>query len=379
MMIRKLVTLILIAALVLPLAAAQDDSSDNDHIDLHMFYSTGCPYCAKMHEFLEGLQERHPKLSVHEHNVRDETGLFFELADKYGLEVGRSIRVPVVFVHEKVIHGYNEDIAKMLESYVSECIGDLCEVPDGGDVTQTIGQTDIYDPAEQIQKLTIPAVIAAAAVDAINPCAFAVLIILLTTILATKKRKRALMSGLAFSLSIYIAYFLMGLGLFSAIQAAGVTRTFYSVVAVLAILVGLFNLKDYMWYGKWFVMEVPPSWRPKMKMLLKSVTSVPGAFLVGFVVSLFLLPCTSGPYIVILGLLAHATTRAYAISLLLLYNFIFIIPMLVITAAIYFGYTTTEEAEHWRSRKLKILHLIAGVIILAIGVVMAAYVLMGRV
>ena len=90
--------------------------------------------------------------------------------------------------------------------------------------------------------------------------------------------------------------------------------------------------------------------------------------LIGFVVSLFLLPCTSGPYIVILGLLAKATTKDYAILLLLLYNFIFILPMLLITGAIYFGFTTTEQAEEWRKTKLKVLHLIAGVILILLGI-----------
>jgi len=84
-----------------------------------------------------------------------------------------------------------------------------------------------------------------------------------------------------------------------------------------------------------------------MKTLIRGVTSVPGAFLIGFAVSLFLLPCTSGPYIVILGLLAHATEWGYAMALLVLYNFIFVLPMLIITGAIYFGFTTTEKAEEW--------------------------------
>ena len=109
-------------------------------------------------------------------------------------------------------------------------------------------------------------------------------------------------------------------------------------------------------------------WRPKMKEFLKSATSARGAFIVGIIVSLFLLPCTSGPYIVILGLLAQATTRAYAISLLLLYNLIFVLPMLIITGIIYFGAATTEQAERWRTKKLKILHLIAGIIILLLGI-----------
>lgn len=116
-----------------------------------------------------------------------------------------------------------------------------------------------------------------------------------------------------------------------------------------------------------------------MKVLLKHVTSVPGAFAIGFLISLFLLPCTSGPYVAILGLLAKTTTKNYAMLLLILYNFIFIIPMLIITFAIAFGYTTTEKAEHWRTNKLKVLHLIAGIIILLLGIVMLSAWLLGYV
>jgi cytochrome c biogenesis protein CcdA len=124
-------------------------------------------------------------------------------------------------------------------------------------------------------------------------------------------------------------------------------------------------------------MEVPLSWRPALKKLIKSVTSVPGAFLIGFVVSLFLLPCTSGPYIVILGLLAKSATRNYAFLLLLLYNFIFVLPMILITLAVYFNLTTVEKAEKWRKNKLKILHLIAGILVLLLGIGMLISIFLG--
>jgi len=169
----------------------------------------------------------------------------------------------------------------------------------------------------------------------------------------------------------------MGLGLYKAIQASGLTHTFYTVIAILAVIIGLFNLKDFFWYGKWFVMEVPMSWRPKLKAMIKGVTSVPGAFLIGFAVSLFLLPCTSGPYIVILGLLAHTATKSYAIALLAFYNLIFVSPMVLITCAVYFGLTTTEKAEEWRTKRIKTLHLIAGLIILGLGVMMIGALMLG--
>jgi cytochrome c biogenesis protein CcdA len=116
----------------------------------------------------------------------------------------------------------------------------------------------------------------------------------------------------------------------------------------------------------------PLSWRPALKGLIQKVTSVPGAFLVGFAVSLFLLPCTSGPYIVILGLLAKTASRPSAMLWLLLYNAVFILPMVAITVAVYLGVTTLERAERWRTEHLQVLHLIAGVILLLLGLGMLA-------
>lgn len=213
-----------------------------------------------------------------------------------------------------------------------------------------------------------PAVIGAAAADSINPCEFAVLIILMATVLKSGSRHRALAAGLVFTAVVYCVYFLMGLGLMTVIAVAHITRSFYSIVAVLAILIGLFNVKDYFWYGKWFVMEVPPSWRPAMKQIVRSVTSVPGAALAGLLVSFFLLPCTSGPYIVILGLLANTATRMQAIPLLLVYNLIFVLPMLLITLAVYYGLTSPSQLEEKRVMRIKQVHLITGVIMIALGV-----------
>ncbi|MBW2981485.1 cytochrome c biogenesis CcdA family protein [Candidatus Woesearchaeota archaeon] len=349
------------------------------------FYGRGCPHCAQEEAFLAELEERYPELEVQRFEIYFDDNnrqLFHEMANAFNTEIQG---VPTLFINGKVIVGFSSSIGSSIEQEVKRCIEEGCPSPDevlDRDIISVVGESSPLESEEKTEllaKLTIPAVLGAAVVDAINPCAFAVLIILMTTILAASSRKRSLFAGLAFSVSIYISYYLMGLGLFSAVQAAGITHWFYAIVAVLAILIGLFNLKDYLWYGKWFVMEVPLKWRPKMKTLLKGVTSVPGAFLVGFVVSLFLLPCTSGPYIVILGLLAKAATRSVAMLWLLLYNFIFILPMLIITLAIYFGFTTTAEAEHWREKKLKVLHLIAGAIILLLGIGMLIALFLGMV
>lgn len=332
-------------------------------IDLVFFYGRGCPHCAAMREFLQTMQEKYPSLRVRDYEVYfnpDNDRLFGRMASVYRFEIQG---VPTAFIGGHVISGYADDMQPEIEQAIRQCITDRCASP----LTRLAGAPAVVRP---VRPLTVSAVLLGAAVDAINPCAFAVLIILITAVLGAGGRKRALYAGFAFSLSIFISYYLMGIGLYSAVEAAGISRGIYIVVAVLAVLIGLFNLKDYLWYGKWFVMEVPLSWRPALKRTIQGVTSVPGAFFTGLVVSLFLLPCTSGPYIVILGLLAQTETRLSAMLWLVLYNLVFILPMIAITTAVYFGLTTAAKAEAWRTGHLHVLHLIAGTIILLLGVAM---------
>jgi cytochrome c biogenesis protein CcdA/glutaredoxin len=348
--------------------AAPVSAQDARPAELVLFYARGCPHCVAMQSYLATLHERYPQLRVRDYEVNSDAGnarLFERVADAYKFKIEG---VPTVFLGDRVFSGYAESMQPEIERQVRRCLVQGCASPLGR-----------VRGTAQARTLTLSAVLSGAAVDAINPCAFAVLIILITAVLGAGSRKRALYAGLAFSLSVFISYYLMGLGLYSAVEAAGVTHGLYVAVAVLAILIGLLNLKDYLWYGKWFIMEVPLSWRPKLKGLIQHVTSIPGAFLIGFVVSLFLLPCTSGPYIVILGLLAKTETRAAAMLWLVLYNVVFVVPMIAITVAVYFGLTTAEKAEAWRTSHLHIMHLIAGLIILLLGVAMMASLWLGYV
>jgi cytochrome c biogenesis protein CcdA/glutaredoxin len=344
----------------LGLVIAKENSNQDNNVNLHFFYGKGCPHCAKAMVFLNYLEDKYPEINIFRHETYfDEKGrtLFIEMSNKLSKNIEC---VPTFFIDDKSFVGFSNFVAEEIEKEIKKCINLTCN-------KSIIKKNNALD-IEFKQSITIPAVIFAALVDAINPCAFAVLIILLTTILVSKNKNKALFSGFAFTSSIFISYFLMGIGLYSAIQASGLIHIFYIIVAILALIIGLFNLKDYFWYGKWFIMEVPMSWRPKLKSLINSVTSIPGAFGIGFLVSLFLLPCTSGPYIVILGLLSKIATKNYAIALLFLYNLIFILPMILITLAVYFGLTTTKKAEEFRQKKLKVLHLIAGIILLCLGI-----------
>jgi len=333
----------------------------------YFFYGDGCQACATVHPYISELNQQ-DGISVKEFEIyqnRDNLLLLNEFYDAYDVPTN-SRGIPTVLINGKYLIGV-KPITENLESEIITNVGAPCPSLDNGKATGIAGQAD---PTERFGGLSLLTVAGAAFVDSINPCAIAVLLILLSALLAAGEKSRALKAGIAFTISIYISYFLFGLGLFKVIQISGVSYTFYKLVGVLAIIVGIFNLKDWIKHGSLgFVMEIPRSWRPTLKGLLKKVTSPIGAFLMGFLVCLFELPCTGGPYIVILGLLAQRTTQMQALPILAFYNLVFILPLLVVTYLVFKGFTTIESADAWKEKNIRKLHLIAGIVMIALGAV----------
>ncbi|MBR9702547.1 cytochrome c biogenesis protein CcdA [Candidatus Woesearchaeota archaeon] len=353
MQARKLLILLACALLL----ATQSVVAEQE-VELSIFYGQGCPHCSIALSTTENWETEYPGLVIRTYEVYTNEANRERFLDYCAQCEIEPAAVPTFFLDGKTYSGFSTNIDQELRAEIERCLIEPC----------VSLQASNHEREQMSKAVLLWAVLGAAAVDAINPCAFAVLIILMTTILARGKKKEALLSGLAFAASIYIMYFLMGIGLFAALQSAGLTRTFMFVVAILALILGVLNIKDYFWYGKGILMEVPRSWRPKLKKLISSVTSVPGAFFIGLLVSFFLLPCTSGPYIIILGLLANTTTQAQGLLYLLLYNLVFILPMIIITIAVYKGLAHVEDLETKRQKALKVLHLIAGIIMLLLGI-----------
>ncbi len=225
--------------------------------------------------------------------------------------------------------------------------------------------------------VNIVEILGLAAVDAINPCALAVMTIVLITLLIRdpSKKKQVLQGGIAFASAVFILYFLYGLIMvqfFShIIPELGIYSSYiFKGFGLFAIILGILNVKDFFIYKPGnFGTEMPLKLRPKMKIWVKKIKSPKGAFVIGLIVTLFLLPCTIGPYIIASGKLS-ALHFIQTIPWLLLYNLIFIIPMLGITLAIYWGITSIEKVGGWKDRNIKYLHLSEGLILLILGILM---------
>lgn len=353
------------AALIAVLALMIIPSSLAESTCIYEFYAYGCPHCSKVEAFLQDMGQEYD-IDVKHINANKEPELFAKLLKEYDVPLEKWGHIPAVFVADYYCIGDTPCIST-LEQVIIDNKGALCP---GENETSPPSVKDGHD-------LTLAGVTGLALVDAVNPCALAVLIILLSTILLRdpQKESKALYAGLTFSIAVFLCYFSMGalivFGLKWITAATSLsTAWLYKAFGVFAIIIGLLNIKDYFKYGAGgFVMEVPMSWRPKMKEFIKSVTSIKGAFIVGIIVSLFLLPCTAGPYFVAGGLLAGVEWMK-ALPWLAYYNFLFVLPMIIITFVVYGGLTAVDELSGWRERNIRRLHLFAGLILIGLGIAM---------
>lgn len=224
-----------------------------------------------------------------------------------------------------------------------------------------------------MESISLAKVVSLALADAVNPCEFAVLTMLLVSIIAYNphKKENIIWAGISFSLAVFLMYLVYGVFIIKSFQLVqGITwvRPFlYKGLGGVAVILGVLQVKDFFAYkvGS-FGTEMPMSWRPKVKALIARVTSPAGAFVVGLLVTLFLLPCTIGPYIILGGLLS-ALEIVKTLPTLLLYNVIFISPMLLITLVVYLGLGGVKDVQDWKDKNIRYLHLIAGLLILGLG------------
>lgn len=370
---KKNTLMILFLLALVPFISAQDTTVQganaqgmaDKNVTAKFFYLPTCSHCANAEVKLEELEEKYDFLQIERYNMNDNYALVKSLYEQYNVPAEYWGGVPIIFLETKYIFGDNE-IIENLEAEVLKIREGSCEPP----ITP--------DSGCETKEISILQLAGLAAVDAVNPCELSVLILLMVAVLSRfpDKKEKALKAGLAFSLGVFLMYLSFGiliiLGFKTVVGFAGIKGSwFYTALAAFAIILGLLNLKDAVWYkGGGFVMEVPFSWRPKMKeQILKGSASTVTAFMAGIIVSFFLSPCTAGPYFVAGGILAgHPFIEA--LPYLLFYLSIFIAPMLAITFITYFGLMKLEDMAEWKERNIKKLHWVAGLLLVGLGAAM---------
>lgn len=215
---------------------------------------------------------------------------------------------------------------------------------------------------------TIGLIIGSAAIDSINPCAIGVLILMVSVVLGQGGTPMRLLAvGSAYIGAIFFTYLIAGLGLVYFFSAIPIVIAQYLSIAVglLVIAAGILEIKDYFWYGKGFSLQIPKKFADKIHDWSTTNKSIWGVMLLGAFVAAVELPCTGAPYLAIITIL-RIDFNLLAFGLMVLYNLIFVAPLIVILGMIVGG-TKISDVSKWKEDSKGTMRLFMGILLVFLG------------
>ena len=188
-------------------------------------------------------------------------------------------------------------------------------------------------PVEE-ERALLPLVLGTGFIDGLNPCAFAVLLFFIAFLFTIRRTTASIwLMGLIYIAAIYLAYFLIGLGLMQAVLFTNEHHLMAKIGSWLVIGLGLINLKDYFFPQLPIHLRIPTIAHGTIQDWLKRAT-FPAAAVGGFLVGLCTFPCSGGIYVAIVGLLAARATYLQGVGYLGIYNLAFVLPLFIILAGV---------------------------------------------
>lgn len=331
-------------------------------VTVYYFVTEGCEHCVRVDDYINTIKVKYPDVIFMRFDIlNNDTNLelFIFLTENFNI-MEEDREVPMVFLGDRYLIG-DENIIQNLEKII-------IEYRDGGYYDKA-GETIKRFLERDHAKLSLPSlasVIVAALVDSLNPCAFATIILLLTYSISQGSSKKMLLNCGAFIIGVLLSYFSIGIGLLYLINISPFRILLRYLIGSLAIFFAILEFKEFLFYGKGISLEQPDVLSRIIKRYSSNVTAVVG-FLIGMAVSMIELPCTGGIYISILYILAKVGLTLQVFSLLLLYNVIFILPLVTIVILVYFG-KSLLEIDAWRIEKRRYMRLIAGILLLIVSI-----------
>lgn len=307
------------------------------------------------------MQDKYPELQVEALEIwynQTNQQKFAEMSRQHGLQ---NAGIPLIVIGDTVLAGDATIIARLEETILLE--------------KERIASCNTTTPApsvpvtscEPATTLTPQMVVVPALIDSLNPCALSVLIFLLISIAAAANRRRILLIGGSYIAAIFLFHLLMGIGIFSFVTLSGLSKVFSLLGATVAVILGLITLTDVVRNRETFFLSVSESGKGLMAQYIR-LASIPAAFVLGVLAGLLGFSCTGGIYISILALMSRSLTFSDGLPYLLLYNIIFVLPLVLVTLLAAYG-MSPEKADSWRTEHKRALRFVIGIVLIALGIV----------
>ncbi len=376
-----IIAVVVIAAWASTVAAVEKrtDAQARSGNVLTLFYGQGCPHCEEEKKFLKELKARQPGLTIREYEVWHDTknaALFAKIMKAAG---SNQVAVPVTVVGKKVFVGFTKETGQNIEKAVAACIESGCpdavaDMPPAG----TPGQEKMNIPLlgeVDTGTVSLPVLtVGIALLDSFNPCAFFVLLFLLSMLIHARSRGKMFLIGgifVFFSGFIYFLFMAAWLNLFLVI---GKLVLITATAGVIALFVGAINIKDFFFFKKGISFMIPENAKPRlfeqMRGLLRSsslTTMIAGTVVLAVSANAYELLCTAGfPMVYTRALTLHNLPMTRYYLYLVVYNLVYVIPLALIVLVMTLSLGSRKLSE-WQGRQLK---LMSGLMMFFLGLVL---------
>ena len=214
----------------------------------------------------------------------------------------------------------------------------------------------------------LPLVVVASLIDSINPCAFSILLVTIAFLFSLGRMRTSILTiGGFYIAGIFTVYVLIGLGILQALHLFNTPHFMSKVGAFMLIGFGGINLINEFFPAFPIKLKIPDFTHKKIAQLVEKA-SLPTAFFMGALVGLCEFPCTGGPYLLVLGLLHDQGTYIKGLGYLLLYNIIFVSP-LVLVLLMASDNSLLSKVQRWRKNNLSRMRLFSGIAMVALGLI----------
>lgn len=366
---------ILLLNLLCPVVAKASDErrSEGDKVlEINFFYSVICPHCKKENKFLDDLEKKYSNIKINRFEViydRNNRELLEGFYKQYNVPKNEQGNIPVTFISQRYFIGFNDNIAKEIESCIEECIHNnqkerqlIISFPFWGEIDLT--------------KLSLPVLtLVLGTLDGFNPCAMWILVVLISLLLSLKSRRKIALVGGIFIFGEGLLYFLfmsVWLNAFLWMRYVYITQV---LIGIFGIGFGIFRIKEFIEWKPGVCQVVAKSGFQrkiidKMKKVLeleKLPAIIIGVLLLSFGVNIIELFCSAGFPVMYTRILTFQNIGPFKYYLyLLFYNILYMLDdIIVFSVALvtlsHFGFS--DKYNRYTS-------LVAGILLLILGILL---------
>ena len=324
------------------------------------FYEVGCKECSRAEYDIHYVQSKYPQLVIEEHSVQEDAALSEWLGARLGVPEGQRLATPALFIGEDYLVGADitaEAVMALTEKYAPTGVDRVW-----ADFNPQEAKQSIVDRFKSFGFLTVAF---AGLVDGLNPCAFATLAFFVSYLALSGRQGREILAvGVAFTLGVFLAYLAVGLGFYEVLDLMGdvlttLGRWVYGLTALLCAVLAVFSFLDFLRARRGDIgdmsLNLPHSLRMRINTVIRrgrnSRSFVAGSFVTGVLVSFLELVCTGQVYLpTIVFVVSQPGLRVRALMFLVLYNLLFVLPLVVVFILTYYG-TGSKQLTRFLQRR----------------------------